>query len=143
MASSSSAVAAMDFSDLVQSAEQLTSDCDLNVVSCSSVPHLSSSTSSAGADLPRVQRNLSQLVDAGHQLMAKTARDVGGQEVKAAILLGSKGVDLPAIQQQLLSITRSEEAFWGLPNFVGPSACLLYTLYTSRSQTKPRLILIV
>lgn len=142
MASSSSAVAAMDFSDLVQSAEQLTSDCDLNVVSCSSVPHLSSS-SSAGADLPRVQRNLSQLVDAGHQLMAKTARDVGGQEVKAAILLGSKGVDLPAIQQQLLSITRSEEAFWGLPNFVGPSACLLCTLYTSRSQTKPRLILIV
>ena len=53
------------------------------------------------------------------QLLSKTARgDIGGQEeVKAAILLGSKGVDLPRIQQQLQSLTRC-----ALLGFVTPCA---------------------
>ncbi len=59
------------------------------------------------SDLPRVERNLSQLVEAGQQLFAKTSRDLGGQEVKAAILLGSRGVDLPGIHQRLQSLSSS------------------------------------
>ena len=101
----------MDFADLVQSAEQLTTDCDLSILSGGGAggPALHStalgSTSAAAAakgvrhgggggaqehgllrpqgapaDLPRVERNLSQLVEAGQQLLSKTARgDIGGQ----------------------------------------------------------------
>ena len=103
----------MDFADLVQSAEQLTTDCDLSILSGGSSAVRSStalgSSSGAGAkgrhggvqdrhglvvggsaaaaaaagapaDLPRVERNLSQLVEAGQQLLSKTARgDIGGQ----------------------------------------------------------------
>ena len=103
----------MDFADLVQSAEQLTTDCDLSILSGgggAGGPALHStalgSTSAAAAakgvrhggggggaqdhgllrpqgapaDLPRVERNLSQLVEAGQQLLSKTARgDIGGQ----------------------------------------------------------------
>ena len=128
----------MDFADLVQSAEQLTTDCDLSILTGGSAVNRSSSGAVAGtdrrlggrqggvqdygvvgaaaagapADLPRVERNLSQLVEAGQQLLSKTARgDIGGQEeVKAAILLGSKGVDLPRIQQQLQSLASSTHA---------------------------------
>ena len=80
-----------DFSDLLQSAEQLTSEFE--------------PSSGFSADLPRVERNLHQLVEAGQHLFSKTSRDLGGQEVKAAILLGSRGVDLPGLQQQLQSLT--------------------------------------
>ena len=96
----------MDFADLVQSAEQLTTDCDLSILSGGPALHSTAlgSTSAAAAkgarhgggggaqdhgllrpqgapaDLPRVERNLSQLVEAGQQLLSKTARgDIGGQ----------------------------------------------------------------
>ena len=105
----------MDFADLVQSAEQLTTDCDLSILSggSSAVRSMTALGSSSGAvakgrhggvqdhhglvvgggsaaaaaaaagapvDLPRVERNLSQLVEAGQQLLSKTARgDIGGQ----------------------------------------------------------------
>ena len=96
----------MDFADLVQSAEQLTTDCDLSILTGGSAVNRSSSGAVAGtdrrlggrqggvqdygvvgaaaagapADLPRVERNLSQLVEAGQQLLSKTARgDIGGQ----------------------------------------------------------------
>ncbi|XP_037093598.1 nuclear pore complex protein Nup93-like [Pollicipes pollicipes] len=65
------------FSDLVQQAGRLTTDMDTS------------------AELPRVERNLKQLLEAG------------AQDVKASILLGSRGVDLPAISQRLESLDAS------------------------------------
>lgn len=79
----------MSFGDLLQAAEQLTADLD----------------PSAASDLPRVERNLHQIVEAGQQLFAKTSRDVGSQDVKAAILLGSRGIDLPSITNKLETIS--------------------------------------
>ncbi len=55
--------------------------------------------------MPRVERNMSQLMEACDQLYNKTARDVKTQEVNAAILLGSVGVDLPSMQQHLRDLT--------------------------------------
>ena len=125
----------MDFADLAQSAEQLTADCDFSVASAagmktsgggagsgsgsgaggtasaaaadSSSAALAASSSGFLSDVPRVQRNLLQLVEAGNQLASRTAREAHGQqqEVKAAILMGSKGVDLPSMQQQILSLS--------------------------------------
>ena len=103
----------MDFADLVQSAEQLTTDCDLSILSGGAAVHstalgasssgakgrggqgqlggagqlqadyggvVGAAAAGAPADLPRVERNLSQLVEAGQQLLSKTARgDIGGQ----------------------------------------------------------------
>lgn len=94
-----------DFGDLLQAAEQLTAEF---------VP------SSASSDLPRVERNLHQIVEAGQQLFAKTSRDLGtstasfgssqggalsSQDVRAAILLGSKGIDLPSMSHKLDSLS--------------------------------------
>ncbi len=82
--------AAAEFSDLLQQAEQLAAEID---------------PSGLSSDLPRVERNLGQLAEAGARLFSKTSRrDPGGQEAKAAILLGSRGVDLPALQQRLQSL---------------------------------------
>ena len=78
-----------DFGELLQAAEQLTAEFD----------------PSSSSDLPRVERNLHQIVEAGQQLFAKTSRDVGSQDVKAAILLGSRGIDLPSITNKLESIS--------------------------------------
>ena len=78
-----------DFGDLLQAAEQLTSEFD----------------PSSASDLPRVERNLHQIVEAGQQLFAKTSRDVGSQDVRAAILLGSRGIDLPSITNKLETIS--------------------------------------
>lgn len=77
-----------EFSDLLQAAEQLTAEFD----------------PSSASDLPRVERNLHQIVEAGQQLFAKTSRDVSSQDVQAAILLGSRGIDLPSISNKLLSL---------------------------------------
>ena len=52
------------FSELVQQASRLTTDMD------------------TAAPLPRVQRNLKQLLQAGEQLWARTAQ-TGAQDVKA------------------------------------------------------------
>ena len=104
-----------DFVDLLQSAEQLTSEC----VSSESVPGTglsggSTSATTNTADLPRVQRNLVAILEAGQQLYSRTSRQAaghlggGGQaEVKASILLGSRGVDLPGLQSQLQSLSGS------------------------------------
>ncbi|KAF0314261.1 Nuclear pore complex protein Nup93 [Amphibalanus amphitrite] len=76
------------FSELVQQASRLTTDMD------------------TAAPLPRVQRNLKQLLQAGEQLWARTAQ-TGAQDVKASILLGSKGVDLPALSMRLDALDAS------------------------------------
>jgi len=77
----------MDFGDLVASAEQLTAEID----------------GARAGDLPRVERSLKHILDAGQSLLGKSAAGQG-QDAKASILLGSKGVDLPAIASKIGSI---------------------------------------
>ena len=76
----------MDFGDLVASAEQLTAEID----------------GSRSGDLPRVERSLRHILDAGQSLLGKSSGQ--GQDAKASILLGSRGVDLPAIASKIGSI---------------------------------------
>ena len=76
----------MDFGDLVASAEQLTAEID----------------GARAGDLPRVERSLKHIVDAGQSLLGKSAGQ--GQDAKASILLGSRGVDLPAISSKIGAI---------------------------------------
>ena len=93
-----------DFNDLLQSAEQLTSEFDRF--------HPTVPEHGSGSDLPRVERNLRQLMDVGSQLYSKTAvgaagsggQAIGSQDVKASVLLGSKGVDLPTMANALDSL---------------------------------------
>jgi len=76
---------------LVASAEQLTAEID----------------GSRAGDLPRVERSLKHILDAGHTLIHKSGGGGpagAGQDVRASILLGSRGVDLPAISSKLDSI---------------------------------------
>ncbi|XP_055926335.1 nuclear pore complex protein Nup93-like [Argiope bruennichi] len=77
------------FTDLLQQAEQLTADID------------------GEGELPRVERNLRQIVDAGQQLWSRTTQAVSKDtcDIKASILLGSKGYDLPKISQKIESLT--------------------------------------
>ncbi|KAG8175420.1 hypothetical protein JTE90_021117 [Oedothorax gibbosus] len=77
------------FTDLLQQAEQLTADID------------------GEGELPRVERNLRQIVDAGQQLWSRTTQAVSKDtcDIKASILLGSKGYDLPRISQKIESLT--------------------------------------
>uniref|UniRef100_A0A023GM45 Nuclear pore protein n=1 Tax=Amblyomma triste TaxID=251400 RepID=A0A023GM45_AMBTT len=72
------------FGELLRQAEQLTAEID-------------------DTGLPRVKRNLKQIVKEGHQLWSRTAllsaKDTN--DVKASILLGSRGFDLPRASQKL------------------------------------------
>lgn len=72
------------FGDLLQEAEQLTADMD------------------SGWELPRVERNLHQLAEAGQRLWAQTTGTAGDNAaVKASILLGTKGFDVPRLSEKL------------------------------------------
>ncbi|CAH3176978.1 unnamed protein product [Porites lobata] len=72
------------FGDLLQQAEQLTADMD------------------SGWELPRVERNLHQLAEAGQRLWTQTTGAAGDNaEVKASILLGTKGFDVPRLSEKL------------------------------------------
>ncbi|XP_046843260.1 nuclear pore complex protein Nup93-like [Xenia sp. Carnegie-2017] len=72
------------FSDLLQQAEQLTADIE------------------SGGELPRIERNLHQLAEAGDRLWKKTTGGAGDDaDVRASILLGSKGFDLPKLSEKL------------------------------------------
>ncbi|CAI8034729.1 Nuclear pore complex protein Nup93 [Geodia barretti] len=77
---------------LVQQAEQLTAD-----------------ITEASGELPHVHRNLYQIHEAGQRLLEKTAgvRD-GKADVKAAILLGSRGFDVPKLSQKLESLNAAK-----------------------------------
>ncbi|XP_064640294.1 nuclear pore complex protein Nup93-like [Lineus longissimus] len=76
-------VDAEGFSDLLQQAEQLTAEMD------------------TGTDLPRVERNLQQVLEAGQRLWSRTHAIQDSTDVKASVLLGSKGFDVPRISQKL------------------------------------------
>ncbi|XP_070536264.1 nuclear pore complex protein Nup93-like [Ptychodera flava] len=82
------------FGDLLHQAEQLTADMD------------------SGGDLPRVDRNLHQIMEAGQRLWTKTAqaRVQEAADVKASILLGATGLDVPKISQRLETL-RSAKTF--------------------------------
>ncbi|XP_020602897.1 nuclear pore complex protein Nup93-like [Orbicella faveolata] len=72
------------FGDLLQQAEQLTADMD------------------SGWELPRVERNLHQLAEAGQRLWSQTTGTAGDNaQVKASILLGTKGFDVPRLSEKL------------------------------------------
>lgn len=72
-----------NFDDLLQKAEQLLAEIDL--------------------PFPRIERNIKQLYEVGHNLWTRTgyhsSKDVN--EVRASVLLGSKGYDLQKVNQQL------------------------------------------
>lgn len=73
-----------DFTSLQQQALQMTADMD------------------TGTDLPRVERNLTQILEAGQRLLSKVGPiSQDATDVKASILLGSKGYDVPKISQKL------------------------------------------
>lgn len=73
-----------ELSSLVQAAEQLASQLD---------------DGSLG-ELPRVERNLRQIMEASNQLWIRTSQS-GGQENQGAALLGSVGLDLPRVAHKL------------------------------------------
>ncbi|XP_042864457.1 nuclear pore complex protein Nup93-like [Penaeus japonicus] len=76
--------------ELLQQAEQLASN--LN----------------GGGELPRVDRSLQQILHTGQQLWAlPSAQASTANEAQAAILLGSRGVDLPHISSRLENLTTS------------------------------------
>jgi len=72
------------FGDLLEQAEQLTADMD------------------PGSDLPHVERNLQQILEAGQRLLSRAAPvSQDNTDVQASILLGSKGFVLPKISDRL------------------------------------------
>uniref|UniRef100_F6UXH9 Nuclear pore protein n=1 Tax=Ciona intestinalis TaxID=7719 RepID=F6UXH9_CIOIN len=83
------------FDDILQQAEQLNTGLD------------------GGAELPRVQRNIQQLLDAGQRLRSKTstAQDSAQPQINAALLLSSKGQDVPKISDRLKTLTSASETF--------------------------------
>ena len=79
------------FGDLVQQAQQLTADMD------------------SGLELPRVERNLFQIRDAAQRMASKAP--VVGQEstdVKASLLLGSRGYDVQKVSQKLETLSSAK-----------------------------------
>ena len=75
----------VSFAELLQSAEQLNAEtADVNA-------------------LPRVHRNLGQIAEAGERLWMKTAAMAtdDSADVKASILLGSRGFDVPSMVQKM------------------------------------------
>ena len=77
----------VSFSDLLHRAEQLTADVD------------------PGTELPRIERNLAQLAEASQRLLSKTWTNVGDtSDIKASLLLSSKGVELPKLTPRLESL---------------------------------------
>ncbi|RWS10504.1 nuclear pore complex protein Nup93-like protein [Dinothrombium tinctorium] len=77
------------FEDLLFKAEQLTAEID------------------GVSQLPRIERNLKQLSDAGQELWSRTAfhRQRETSDVRASVLLGSKGYDLQKVSQNLENLS--------------------------------------
>eukprot|EP00058_Branchiostoma_floridae_P008695 XP_002594183.1 hypothetical protein BRAFLDRAFT_275527 [Branchiostoma floridae] len=80
------------FGDLLQRAEQLTADMD------------------SGVELPRVERNLQQILDAGERLWSRSAQAAAQDQTdaRASILLGAKGFDVPRISQRLETLSAAK-----------------------------------
>jgi len=79
------------FSDLLHRAEQLTADMD------------------TGTELPRIERNLPQLAEAANRLLSKTGANLGeNTDVKASLLLSTKGLEVPKLSQRLESLSTTK-----------------------------------
>lgn len=76
--------------DLLHKAEQLTAIIDGNI------------------EMPRIERNLKQLLEASDQMYARTSASSAkdANDIRASILLGSKGFDLQKVGQQLDSLNQ-------------------------------------
>ncbi|KAK3085381.1 hypothetical protein FSP39_002489 [Pinctada imbricata] len=80
-----------DFADLLQQADQLAADAE------------------TGSDLPRVTRNLNQIYETSQRLVSKVAPiSQDSTDVKASILLGTKGYDVPKISQKLEGLSAAK-----------------------------------
>ncbi|KAI4486446.1 hypothetical protein M0804_005816 [Polistes exclamans] len=76
------------FSELLRSAEQL------------------SAAVEGSEELPQVERNLRQILEASNELWSRVAQTATqDNQVQAHLLLGSRGVDLPIISQKLSSLS--------------------------------------
>ncbi|XP_076633557.1 nuclear pore complex protein Nup93 [Colletes latitarsis] len=85
---SSRAIRDPGFSELLRSAEQLSAAVEGN------------------EELPQVQRNLRQILEASNELWSRvTQTGTQDNQVQAHLLLGSRGVDLPQISQKLSSLS--------------------------------------
>lgn len=81
----------VEFDDILQQAERLTADLD------------------SGNELPRVQRNIQQIVDAGQRLCSGTATAHDNAQVKASLLLSSQGFEIPRISDRLKNLTSAAQ----------------------------------
>lgn len=81
-----------NLSDLLQDAEQLTTDIG------------------GEEELPRVRRNLHQIAEAGQRLLTRTTAGLPEEhtDVKASILLGSRGFDIPKLSQRLETLNAAK-----------------------------------
>ena len=79
-----------DFQDLLHDAEQLTAQIDKE----------------NNANLPRLQRTLSQLYEVNKRKLAKTTNYLSSEsnEINASILLAGKGIDAPRLTQHIDSL---------------------------------------
>ena len=89
--------------DLVNQAEKLTAE-----ISGETLP------------FPRVERNLKQLAEAGNQLWSRATQSRTGQsqskessDIRASVLLGSKGFDLQKVSQNLDSLASGTRSLLG------------------------------
>jgi len=80
-------MAHVGFDDLLQQAEQLSTGLD------------------AAIELPQVQRNFHQILDAGQRLCAKTQQEQDNAQVKASLLLSTHGHDIPKISERLKTLS--------------------------------------
>ncbi|XP_076809690.1 nuclear pore complex protein Nup93-like [Clavelina lepadiformis] len=83
-------MAGLGFDDLLQQAEQLTTTLD------------------GGTELPRVQRNFQQLLDAGQRLCSKSNFGQDDAQIKASLLLSAQGKDVPKVSDRLKSLTPAQ-----------------------------------
>ena len=81
------------FDDLLYKAEQLTAEMDQD------------------DEMPRIERNLKQLSEAGQELWTRTAsqREKDKTDVRASVLLGTKGYDLQKVSQELDSLNAAKK----------------------------------
>lgn len=84
-------MAGVELDDILQQAERLRADLD------------------GGDELPRVQRNFQQLLDAGKRLRTGASTTQDGAQVKASLLLSSHGYEIPQISDRLKTLASAAQ----------------------------------
>jgi len=85
-------MASNDFDSLLQQAELLNTGLD------------------SEAELPRVQRNFKQLLTAGDRLCSSIPLSQDNAQIKAALLLSSKGQEAPAVSDRIKSLSAAPDS---------------------------------